>query len=238
MPNNLTIFSDTNKENIQELLLAHQRYCGIHATNGTYAYKPEIIVPTVLAGFEYVSDTTDNPSDIFLLAVNSNASMKGIMDKKGLGMEGVEDELIRAEKVAVPLALQHPKREIIVIFYDEETPRELYGFLKKGGVKLHTLFKYGYGTDPSAPKIEGAANFDSVLAFPMINDLRPVCHAITAVEDQTRTIQVVSLTDKLEGNPKSPYLSKSGQILFPVHEALLDYSASKEIKRRSPKLGL
>ena len=136
----------------------------------------------------------------------------------------------------MPLAFQHPKRQIIVIFYDEETPRELYEFLKRGGVRLHTLFKYGYGTDPSAPKIEGAPYFDSILAFPMINDLRPVCHAMTPVEDQSRYVQVVSLVDKLEGNPKSPYLSKDGQVLFSVHETLLDYSATKEVKRRSATL--
>ena len=59
-------------------------------------------MPTVLAGFEYVSDTTENPNDIFLLAVNSNMSMKIIMDKKGLSLDGVEDELTRAKKLLCP----------------------------------------------------------------------------------------------------------------------------------------
>lgn len=243
MPLNLIIIGDKNKENIGKTIQSTQANLVLHITNGTYAYAASLIVPTVLAGFEYIADTVAAPEDPFVIAVNSDESMRIIMEnriqrasseweKEKLRADAakLENETVRAEKVAVPLALQHPRRAVIVIFYDEETPTDLYRFLKDK-ISLHTLFKYGYGTDPTAPKIEGAACFETVLAFPLIKDPKPICYDITASEDQSRCVQVVPLHREIADQPNSPYLSENGKILFPVAcDELLEYSDSKKIK--------
>jgi hypothetical protein len=242
MPSNLIIVNDKNKENIVKTIQSTQASHPLYITNGTYAYAASLIVPTVLAGFEYIADTAAAPDDPFVIAVNSDHSMRIIMENKiqrasseaekealRADLAKLENETVRAEKVAVPLALQHPGRAVIVVFYDEETPTDLYRFLQ-GKVFLSTLFKYGYGTDPKAPRIEGADCFKTVLAFPLIKDPKPICYDITASEDKSRYVQVVALHGKIADQSNSPYLSENGKILFPVRcEELLEYSDSKKL---------
>jgi hypothetical protein len=200
----------------------------IHITNGTYAYKAEMIVPTMLAGFQYISEKIAGPDDIFLIAVNSNASMQGIMDKKNASQaerDALENELTRALKVAGPLAEQHPNRTVMVAFYDEETPTPLYNLLAEEGRNLKTLHKWGYGTDPKTPRIEGAHNFGMVLGFPVVNDVRPVCDSITAMEDQSRIVKVVKLHEETGVHGK-PYISLANKVLFPVPASLASHAPS------------
>lgn len=180
---NLTIVQSTDANEIAKKVLSS----GAHFTNGTYAYSADLIVPTTLSGFEYVNSLRKLP---MVLAVNSDISMEA------LGKKDFEPQLVRANKVALPLAKQFPSHDIIVIFYDEETPFNLYQSLAKRGVTA-TLHKWGYRTEPSAPKIEGAEVFESVYAFPLPNDTKPVCYYDTAISAE---LKLASRIDNLFAN--------------------------------------
>ena len=80
-PRNLETFPQTGVGLIKAL--AKQGISTGHFTNGTYASPQALIVPTVLAGFQYAVDQEANKGSPLIIAVNSNASMSGIMDKKG-----------------------------------------------------------------------------------------------------------------------------------------------------------
>jgi hypothetical protein len=203
-------------DNLNDITCPIGRHTSIHATNGTYAYDAHMIVPTTLAGFQFIAenDRLSKKHHMFLIGVNSDESMKRI------GIEVKEDQMKRAWKVAGPLALQHPTRDIAVAFYDEETPEELYRTLKHDvGADLISLHKWGYGTAPDAPKIIGSDNFDFTLGFPLPNDKKPVCYGVTPVEDQPH-VNVFRLTEPVCG--KGPYMSEQGKILFPVVDPLLN----------------
>lgn len=190
----------------------------LHCTNGTYAYEAERIVPTTLAGFKFINDKIAVPTDPFLVAVNSDASMRVIMDQKGASQEekdAVESQHVRALKVALPLNELFPDREIVIVYYDKPTPADLYRTLFQEGINLESLHKWGYGTDPKAAKIEGAEFFNRVLAFPTPNDIKPVCYDITAQEDQSAVVQVIKLTEE-KGLDGKPYISTQGKLLFDV----------------------
>lgn len=210
-----------------------------HFTNGTYAAAAEIIVPTTLDGFKYISDEIAEEDDIFVIAVNSDSSMEGIMEKKEVSFqeranliddreaelsetetsseifetlqlerdalneeikvfqmqrENLEDQFTRGMKVADPLAEANPDRPIYIVFYDEETPTELYNAIKAAGLNFASLHKHGYGTDKDAPRIEGAHNAERVIAYPFPNNSKPLCHDITIHEDQSRFVEVVDLS--------------------------------------------
>lgn len=198
----------------------------IHCTNGTYSYAAERIVPTMLAGLQYINDKIAAHGDVFLIAVNSDVSMNAIMDQKQATQaerDALEDQYQRAMKVAMPLAEQFPDRVIAVVFYDKATPNDLYDTLAAEALNLETLHKWGYGTDPKAPKIEGAENFNRVLAYPLPNDVKPVCFGITAHADQADIIQVVKLSE-VEGPHGKPYISAKGKVLFPVPVLLKEHA--------------
>lgn len=202
----------------------------LHATNGTFMYEADLIVPTMLAGFQFIAENRNlsKSHHVFLIGVNSDISMEGIMDAKQASRaerDSLEDQQVRALKVAAPLALQHPKRDIIVTYYDEPTPTELYRTLRQDlNCDTYTLHKWGYGTKPDAPKIEGSEYFDFTLGFPMPNDRNPVCYGITPVENQPQ-VNVFKLTEK--SGTRMPYLSQDGKILFPVNDPSLDRYTQK-----------
>lgn len=202
----------------------------MHATNGTFMYEADLIVPTTLAGFQFIAENRNlsKGHHVFLIGVNSDISMEGIMDAKQASRaerESVEDQQVRALKVAAPLALQHPKRDIIVTYYDEATPTELYRTLRHDlRCDTYTLHKWGYGTKPDAPKIEGSEYFDFTLGFPMPNDRNPVCYGITPVENQPQ-VNVFKLTEN--SGVRAAYLSQDGKILFPVNDHSLDRYTQK-----------
>jgi hypothetical protein len=204
---NIISISGTDEKEIAEDLKA-RGLTSLHCTNGTYSYSAELIIPTTLAGFRYINDRVAVPGDVFLVAVNSDISMKSILDQKGASdaeRQAMEDQNTRAMKVAVPLAWEFSDRTIVVVFYDKPTPADLYNMLASEALVMESLHKHGYGTDPKAPKIEGAGNFHRVFAFPLPNDTRPVCHELTAVEDQSAIIRVVKLTDEMDAHGR-PYL--------------------------------
>ena len=245
LPKNLTIIETTNSQEISDAL----KGSGLHFTNGVYSYEASLIVPTTMAGFQYISEKASSKDDVFVIAVNSDISINGIYDRKKEALdardaesdeyetlkkekEAVESQQVRAEKVAIPLAQLDPERKIIVVFYDTETPTSLYDKLAKDGLNLKTLHKWGYGTNPDEPRIEGAYNFAAVLGFPLLNDVRPVCHDITK-GSQTGKVEVRKLHIEI-GLHRQPYMSPAGKILFPVPTALKSYHQDSLSTARAP----
>jgi|688.fasta_scaffold12672_13 hypothetical protein len=219
------VFIKTEAEDASSKL-AHAGISSGHFTNGVYSFPASLVVPTVLAGFQYAVDKAGaNDSSALIIAVNSDKSM-ALIDAKS-GKPTVESEEVRARKVAEPLALQHPDRQVVVLYYDEETPNRLYDALKENGFSAKSLFKWGYGTNPQAGVIEGAENFDVVRGFPLPNDIKPVCAELTRMTDQKGSIEVVDL--------RGTYISSDNKCLFRVLDSvLLDYAA-KSVTR--PTLG-
>lgn len=178
-----------------------------HFTNGTYAFGQDLTVATTLAGFKHVL-ADNNPHLPLIIAINSDESMRS-MDKTDF-----KDQKTRAMLVAKPLAEAFPNNKVIIIFYDEKTPNKLYELLAKNEV-THTLYKWGYGTEPNAPKIEGAELFSVVYGYPLVNDPKPICWEDTPVVDQKNIIKVVDLRGKL--------ITSERKCLFALPESLKDY---------------
>ncbi len=206
---NLTYISSTSPSEIIQTL---NKFECAHFTNGTFTYKPELIVPTLLAGFKYVSSQQD--SCPLIIVVNSDKSMQG------LNIHNFENQSVRAAKVAEPLAQYFSDKQIIVLFYDESTPNVLYHALSEQVIRK-TLHKWGYGTEPNAPKIEAAELFDVVYGFPLPNNIKPVCHDLTPLAKEQQVIQVVDLRNKL--------INKDG-VLFELPDNLKKYEAPKNTR--------
>lgn len=147
-----------------------------HFTNGTYALGPDITVATTLAGFKHVL-TDNNISLPLIIAINSDESMRS------MGKTDFKDQKTRANIVAKPLAATFPNNKVIIMFYDEKTPYTLYELLAENKI-THSLHKWGYGTEPNAPKIEGAEFFSVVYGYPLVDDTKTVCWEDTPVVDQ------------------------------------------------------
>lgn len=207
MLRNLTVINSTKREEILSQL-EKLEVKGAHFTNGTYALPTDLIVPTTLAGFKYAMQL--QPQLPLVIAVNSDASMKNI------GKTDCESQTVRALKAAEPLAELFPDNKVIVLFYDETTPNQLYTSLNRHG-HTRTHHKWGYGTDASAPKIEGAELFECVYAYPMPNDQKPICWNETPLADKPQDIKVADLRGKL--------IATDG-LLFELPEKLKQYQSS------------
>lgn len=203
------LIESTNHEDI----LAKLKVLNItsaHFTNGTYALGAEITVATTLAGFKHVL-TDNNPSLPLIIAINSDESMHSI------GKTDFKDQKTRANIVAKPLAEVFPGNNVIIMFYDEKTPNKLYELLAANKI-THSLHKWGYGTEPTAPKIEGAELFDVVYGYPLVIDKKPVCWEDTPAADQTHMIKVADLRGKL--------ITRDCKCLFYLPENLKGYQDS------------
>ena len=225
----MTDHHDTEADNLHELFTSDKDMIigflndafpgrSFHITNGIYMLDAEKIVPTTVAGFSYLNERVAGNEDVFVIAINSNTSMNAIADQKNWDdaqRAALEDQVVRGYKVALPLTEAFPNRNIVIVTYDEDTPTALYDAMAEAGLNLFSLHKWGYGTDPAAPRIEGAHNFANVYAFPMPNDERPVCHDITVREDQSAFVQVVKLTDRLGYETKQPYILPNGRLPEP-----------------------
>lgn len=196
-----------------EEILAKLNLLGVtsaHFTNGTFAFGPEITVATTLAGFKHVI-ADNNPNLPLIIAINSDDSMR-LLDKADF-----KNQKTRAQIIAKPLAEAFPENQVIVIFYDEKTPNQLYELLAKNKM-THSLYKWGYGTEPNVPKIEGAELFDVVYAYPLVDDKKALCWNDTPVVDQTSIIKVADLRGKL--------ITAERKCLFPLPESLKIYQDS------------
>lgn len=194
----------------QDIVQALQKLApsGAHFTNGTYAYDASLIVPTTLAGFRHICD--QNTPKPLVVAVNSDESMRA------LEKTDFESQEERALKVAKPLSLLFPKQDIIVVYYDAKTPLELYWSLSQHNL-TDTLHKWGYGTKPNEPKIEGAEFFKKVYGMPLPNDTKPVCYFDTEITDEPQSVLVSDLRGK--------YISADNQLLFSTPPELQRYAA-------------
>lgn len=184
---NLTIIQSSNHDDITAELSKLAPH-GANFTNGTYVYSRELVVPTTLAGFKFI--TNHVPTLPLVVVVNSDMSMQAI------GKVGFECQSTRAYKVAPPLAEHFPNRQIIVVYFDEQTPTKLYQKLQQRQLTI-THHKWGYGTSPTEPKIEGAECFEAVCGFPMPDDSKLICYKNTPVASAPQNIIVVDLRDKL-----------------------------------------
>ena len=222
---NLKIINDTDKDAIFQGI-AETGASVLNATNGTYTAPANLVVPTTLGGFQFVSDKIAGPQDALVMAINSDKSMQDIAAQKALKGEDIgviEDQMTRAEKVLAPLAKQFPDRQIIGIFYDEGTPVELYEFLKDSTpLELNSLYKFGYGTDPKAGDIEGDHCFKATLAFPMPNDQKAICDNLTKRTPNRAPYTLKKLTEELAANG-APYMTKENKVLFPLAAGLEDH---------------
>lgn len=186
--------------------LKQMKVKGAHFTNGTYAFDPKLIVPTTLAGFKRVTKIYSRLP--LVIAVNSDKSMEA------MGKTGFEDQHTRASKVAEPLQQLFPNNKVIVLYYDEETPLELYQALEKHNL-TRTLHKWGYGTSKDAPMIKGAECFEQVWGFPLPNDKKPLCYDDT---EKAKIPQAI-LIDDLRGT----LITVQNKLLFNLPDELKAY---------------
>lgn len=146
--------------------------------------------------------------------------------------ENRETQFFRAIKATTPLAQQNSSRKVISIFYDEETPLELYTGLKQQGFTIASLFKWGYGTTPNQGIIVGQDQADVTYGFPFPNDDRPICHNMTPRGDNSKVI-VHNLCSHF-GPHGQPYITTKNyelgivpnKLLIPAHHPnILPYTA-------------
>lgn len=202
-----TLIQDTDhKEILTKLKQAGVK--GAHFTNGTYAWPQSVTVATTLAGFKYVVDSVDASLSL-IIAINSDKSMYE------LGKKDFASQTERAASVAGPLAQAFPDNRVFVVFYDDKTPNALYEFLARHNVTT-TLHKWGFGTSPDAPKIEGAENFANVFGYPLMGDKKPLCWDDTPTAEQPN-VHVADLRNKL--------ITPARLCLFALPESLASYQA-------------
>lgn len=232
--NNLTVIHSANPDEIARRV-EKIAPSGIHLNNGVYSAPSALIVPTMLSGYQYIQDAHAARRDAFMIAVNSDESVKLLMDMKNASAEErarQEPQLVRALKVAEPISRQFPKRPIIIAFYDQATPRELYATLDDGIVPIKTLHKWGFGTNPDAPRIEGAIHAEKVIGFPLPNDIKPVAYDITK-RGNNANVEVVKLTETF-GRHGAPYLSPDNKVLFRVADGLGCHAAASSVTAPRP----
>lgn len=187
--NNLKIIDSTNIDDIIK-----QIPFNAHFTNGTYAVRDnDFMIKTTLASFHYVNTINNLPN--MVLAINSDKSMVA------LNKTDYETQSVRANKVAIPLAKKFPNHQIFVVYYNEETPYNLYESLQNKIDSTRTLHKWGYGLEDTSPRIEGAEFFNQVYAFPLPEDIKPVCYDNTREQENKPKNVVVVTQDEIQ-----PYL--------------------------------
>lgn len=259
---NLLIIETTDKDAIEQALFDFGVYSGIF-TNGIYADKQDVVLPTTLAGFKFAVDHYSDGDEALIVAINSNDSMNKVINARinKTVMDGqikarslmIDDEATLTDAIAIitaevtqtiknleklrvdsypqedraaklfnPLAEQFPDRKIVIMYYDEETPTELYDMLAMKGFGMNTLFKWGFGTKPDAPRIEGAGNFTNVLAFPFMNDAKAICHDITVAENQSDFVKVFKLHE--EEGTRPAYITTDSKLPFDLAESLQKYA--------------
>lgn len=179
----------------------------VHATNGPYDKPLSVIHDTTVAGFQYVADCHAKTRD-FLIAINSDKSLKRLAIQKagGVGKARVDFESLRerVDKVVSILSGEFKKQNAAIVFYDEDTPHELYKALHQSGIRMTSLHKWGYGTTPDAPSIAGAEFAKHVYGFTLPEktaDMKPTYWDFTP-RDGNKSVRVVNLsrTQKPDGS--------------------------------------
>ncbi|MAZ44661.1 MAG: hypothetical protein CMF48_05770 [Legionellales bacterium] len=251
-PKNLSLLKGDSVEDTADQMFALQGVKSLIVTNGIYMEPADLVVPTTLAGFEFSLDTKcrlephhRREDSILFIGVNSDVSLQAIIDAKiktqNLNPEEAhalkekaasQTQYDRANRVAVPLALNNPKCRVVVAFYDALTPNSLYEAFNLKHVNLDILFKFGFG-GISQGVIEGSENFMTVYSFPFPNDARALCHDITrrpeGDEVKGPPITLVKLTEPVEPSRliRTPYMTPSNKLCFEVEDdRLSDFVAT------------
>jgi hypothetical protein len=223
------IITDKDPEAIMYQLGARGIYSG-HFTNGTFTLPLEKFAPTFLAAFKRVSDIHDDVTTPLIVAINSDVSMKNSYarlneDDRIMAHIMHTNEETRAYDVVTLLSYLYPRRSVAAIFYDEDTPYELYSEMKQGGFGMKSLHKVGYGTSPDDKPIIGAKFFDWVYACPLPFDAKPVMH--TETRNVNATDRAPDLVEKLTdvmGPHGRAYMTTQGKVLFPVSGNLSEFA--------------
>ena len=237
MTSNLIIVNETGHQAIIDRLIS-EGVTRAHFTNGAYSFPEKPSAATTLVGYQYLRDKgVYRDGESVAIAVNSNESLYRALDQKiaqgsatAADKDKIEDQLLRAMKPAGALARQmahfHPDEKVIVCFYDEDTPTPLYEAINLDGrVRIGSLHKNGYGTDPKAGKIEGAEFAETVFGFPLPNDGRPLYHDLTAAQTEDDIVRVAVAALKTEIGPHgSPYITPDFSVLIPLAPALRHYA--------------
>ena len=230
---NTHIIEDTNPE----IILTRLNSIGIrrgHFNNGTYTLPKDVFAPAFLAAFRRVIDLQPEAGVPLIVAINSDKSM--IDSFKGKNNEDVlvqdlAPQIERAKNVTSLLSALFPDRQTVAIFYDEQTPFELYEALNKNGFDISSLHKVGFGTSPDDKPIIGAQFANWVYACPAPFAGKPVMYTDTraANEFDTRPNLVEDITEVI-GPHGATYIQKGngGKILFPVPAVLSQYSLATQ----------
>lgn len=192
-----------------------------HFNNGTFTLPKQKFAPAFLAAFKRVTDLRDpvNGADVpLVVAINSDKSMKDSYagkDNEAALSANLVPQAERAENVASLLSALYPDRPVAIVFYDEQTPRELYSGLSGYGFGLKSLHKVGFGTSREEKPIVGAEFFEWVFACPLPFEAKPVMYNDTrdSLETDVRPNLVEKLT-VVHGPHGAPYMIPDGTLLF------------------------
>ncbi len=194
-----------------------------HFNNGTFTLPKNTFAPAFLAAFKRVTDLRDpvvGAGIPLVVAINSDKSMRDSYVGKDNEAE-LNQKLVpqheRAQNAVSLLSALYPHRKVAAVFYDEQTPHELYQGLSANGFGMKSLHKVGFGTSADEKPIIGAEFFDFVYACPLPFDAKPIMYTDTrdALPTDTRPNLVEKLTEVI-GPHGAPYMLKDGTLLFPL----------------------
>ncbi len=200
--------------------LKSKKVNALHATNGVFGAAKQMVVPTTMAGFQYIHENDADKNAALFVALNSDKSMQDMLKAKNAPRaeyDALEDQYTRMRKIMPALATQFPDRMVTFAFYDAQDPVALYEALHTAGFGMRGLHKWGYGTGDNPKPILGAEFFEKVNGFPFPNSvahMKPAFWDVTP-EGQKGVVQVVDLT-KVFGAHGAPYLSAQNEMLMPV----------------------
>ncbi len=227
---NTHIITDTDPRAIHAQLAARGIQSG-HFNNGTFNMPKDKFAPAFLAAFKRVLDLHDGETETpLIVAINSDKSMINSYQDKENKNELISKLILqqeRAQNVVSLLSALYPDRPVVAIFYDEQTPFELYEDFYVRDFSMNSLHKVGFGTSREDKPIIGAQFFNLVYACPLPFDEKPVMYKDT--RDTVSTDRQPDFVEKLtevNGPHGRPYITKDGKILFDLPPALEHYSAT------------
>lgn len=182
---NTIILISTDLEDILKIIPKE----GANFTHDTYAYlNAEEILSTTLSGFDYVNSKNTLS---MVVAIHSDKSMAA------LGKVLFEPQLERAEKIADTLSKTFSDRQLIIIFFDEKTPANLYRALQQHHL-TKTLHKWSYTTNLQTINIEGVQYFNNAYVFPMTNVKKTPLSQNANSCAQLQKIELIDLESKVK----------------------------------------
>lgn len=240
---NLTIIQNTNPA-VVVATLARMGISSGEFTNGVFAGKSDIILPSNLAAFKMIDDASNSSEAAFIIGVNSDESVERLNELKREGGEDIPpfvSQLTRANIIGNAVAKTFPERDVVIAFYDTETPVELYQTLSEYKFGMNTIFKGNYGTKKGAGRIEGSNFFERVIGFPLPHvtaNILPYAALITEPADaeEIKRYDVIKITEGI-GERVRPYMTEGNKLLFRVPaslSALMDESLKLAMGKSGP----